>query len=163
VAVFEVRRDSALSASCAWARLTDWRRHGDFIPFTQVAVVETPDATASSPGTGGGAVFVARTGIGPLHFDDPMEVTYWRPPGDDPGVCRLVKTGRVVQGWAVLTVTPMAGGCSVSWTEDAAVRYTGPLLGWPTKVAAGFVFGRLVDKLLESPAREPDTVAPESP
>jgi hypothetical protein len=163
VAVFEVHRDSALSAPEAWARLTDWRRHGDFIPLTDVLVSGTPDATASSPGSGVGAVFVARTSLGPLHFDDPMEVTYWRPPVDGPGACRLVKTGRVVHGWAVLTVTPTSSGCSVSWTEDAAVRYTGVLLGWPTKVAAGFVFGRLVDKLLESPAREPDTVAPESP
>jgi hypothetical protein len=161
VAVFEVRRDSELSASQAWARLTDWRRHGDFIPFTDVLVSGTPDVRASSPGTGVGAVFVARTSLGPLRFDDPMEVTYWRPPGDGPGVCRLVKTGRVVHGWAVLTVTPTTSGCSVSWTEDAAVRYTGALLGWPTKIAAGFVFGRLVDKLLETPGRQPDAVAPE--
>jgi hypothetical protein len=163
VAVFEVRRDSALSASQAWARLTDWRRHGDFIPFTDVLVSGTPDPTSSRPGTGVGAVFVARTSLGPLHFDDPMEVTYWRLPDDGPGVCRLVKTGRVVHGWAVLTVTPAASGCSVCWTEDAAVRYTAALLGWPTRVAAGFVFGRLVDKLLETPARDPDGVPPRAP
>jgi hypothetical protein len=161
VAVFEVRRDSALAASEAWVRLTDWRRHGDFIPFTDVLVSHTPDATASSPGTGVGAVFIARTSLGPLRFDDPMEITYWRAPGDGPGVCRLVKTGRVVQGWAVLTVTPGSSGCSVSWREDAAVGYTGALLGWPTKVMAGFVFGRLVDKLLETPAHSPDGAAPE--
>jgi hypothetical protein len=161
VAVFEVRRDSALSASQAWARLTDWRRHGDFIPLTDVFVSGPPDGTASNPGTGAGAAFVARTSLGPLHFDDPMEVTYWLPPGDGTGVCRLVKTGRVVHGWAVLRVTPTSSGCSIRWTEDAAVRYTGALLGWPTKVAAGFVFGRLVDKLLETPARETDGVAPE--
>jgi hypothetical protein len=161
VAVFEVHRDSALSASEAWVRLTDWRRHGDFIPLTDVLVSGTPDATASSPGSGVGAVFVARTSLGPLHFDDPMEVTYWRPPADGPGACRLVKTGRVVQGWAVLTVTPTSSGCSVNWTEDAAVRYTGVLLGWPTKVAARFVFGRLVDKLLATPAQKRSGVAPE--
>jgi hypothetical protein len=151
VAVFEVRRESGLSAPEAWARLTDWRRHGDFIPLTEVQVVASPDASAITPGAGSGAVFVARTSIGPLHFDDPMEVTYWRAPSDTPGVCRLVKTGRVVQGWAVLTVTPTSSGCSISWKEDAAVRYTRALLGWPTKVSAAFVFGRLVDKLLQSP------------
>jgi hypothetical protein len=161
VSVFEVHRDSALSASEAWARLTDWRRHGDFIPLTDVLVSGRPDATASSPGTGVGAVFIARTSLGPLHFDDPMEVTYWCPPGDGPGACRLVKTGRVVHGWAVLTVTPTSSGCSVTWTEDAAVRYTGALLGWPTKVAAGFVFGRLVDKLLATPAQEHGGLAAE--
>ena len=41
-----------------------------------------------------GATFVARTALGPLHFDDPMEVTQWRPPTDDePGVCTIAKRG----------------------------------------------------------------------
>jgi hypothetical protein len=150
VAVFEVRRDSALPASEAWNRLTDWRRHGDFIPLTEVLVAGSAGETA--PATGLGTVFVARTSLGPVHFDDPMEVTYWRPPDDRAGQCRLVKTGRVVQGWAVLTVTPAASGCTVSWREDAAVRFTGTVLGWPTKVSAAFVFGRLVDRLLSAPA-----------
>jgi hypothetical protein len=130
--------------------LTDWRRHGDFIPFTQVLVTGNGDAGRVNDGHGPGGTFVARTTLGPFHFDDPMEVTYWQPPGDGPGVCRLVKTGRVVTGWAVLTVTPTTTGCTVCWREDAAVRFTGPLLSWPTKIAATRVFGRLVDRLLAS-------------
>jgi hypothetical protein len=162
VAGFEVRRDSVLTAAQAWARVTDWRRHGDFIPFTEVLVVGSADTTSRTPGAGLGAVFVARTSLGPLHFDDPMEVTYWRPPADGPGVCRLVKTGRVVTGWAVLTVTPTSSGCSVSWREDAAVRYTGALLAWPTKMSAAMVFGRLVDKLLTTPPPQPDNAVAEN-
>jgi hypothetical protein len=153
VALFEVRRESGLSASQAWARLTDWCRHGDFIPFTVVSVTSTADVSAPGiPGQGRGAMFVARTSLGPLRFDDPMEVTYWQPPDDSAGVCRLVKTGRVVTGWAVLTVTPTTAGCSISWREDAAVRFTGALLSWPTRILAARVFGRLVDKLLEAPS-----------
>jgi hypothetical protein len=149
VALFEVNRHSAHPAAQAWALLTDWRRHGDFIPLTQVTMTGSGDG---GPGTGQGvgATFVARTSLGPFHFDDPMEVTYWQPPGDGPGVCRLVKTGRVVTGWAVLTVTPSSTGCSISWSEDAAVRFTGPLLRWPTKTSAKWVFGRLIDRLLAS-------------
>ncbi len=149
MAVFEVNRHSAHPAEQAWALLTDWRRHGDFIPLTRVLTTGDGDG---GPGTGQGvgATFVARTSLGPFHFDDPMEVTYWQPPGDGPGVCRLVKTGRVVTGWAVLTVTPSPTGSSISWSEDAAVRFTGSLLSWPTKIAARWVFGRLVDRLLTS-------------
>jgi polyketide cyclase/dehydrase/lipid transport protein len=149
VALFEVHRDSALTAPQAWARLTDWRRHGDFIPFTEVAVTGSAPHPPGTEGAGRGATFVARTSIGPLHFDDPMEVTHWRPPVDGDGICRLVKTGRVVTGWAVLTVTPTPTGCSITWKEDAAVRFTGTLLGWPTRLIAAKVFGRLVDNLLK--------------
>jgi hypothetical protein len=149
VALFEVHRDTTLTAARAWARLTDWRRHGDFIPFTEVVVSGSASQAPGTAGMGREATFVARTSIGPLHFDDPMEVTYWHPPDDGAGICRLVKTGRVVTGWAVLTVTPTPTGCSITWKEDAAVRYTGGLLSWPTKVLAAKVFGRLVDQLIQ--------------
>jgi hypothetical protein len=149
VALFEVHRDSGLTAPQAWARLTDWQRHGDFIPFTDVVVTDSAPETPGTPQPVPGATFVARTSIGPLHFDDPMEVTYWHPPDDGDGLCRLVKTGRVVTGWAVLKVTPTPTGCSITWKEDAAVRFTGALLSWPTRLLAGKVFGRLVDQLLQ--------------
>lgn len=141
--VFDVQRHTGQSAVRAWAQLTDWERHGDFIWLTKVSLT---GAAASQAGV----IILARTSVGPFGFDDPMEVTYWRPPsGAAPGVCRLVKRGRVVTGWAVLTVTPTTTGCSISWKEDAAVRFTGPLLAWPTRLVAARVFGRLVDTLLD--------------
>jgi hypothetical protein len=143
VSEFQVVRRSDLSAAEAWNRVTDWERHGEAIPLTTVQLTSRRDETGRVDG------FVARTSLGPLHFDDPMDVTYWSPPdGAEPGVCRIVKRGRVVTGWAVLTVTPETGGCTVRWRENASVRFTGPLLAWPTKVAAGYTFGRLVDRLL---------------
>jgi hypothetical protein len=143
VSKFEVERHPHLSAAEAWERVTDWERHGRFIPYTTVRLTSPPDDAGRVAG------FVARTTVGPLHFDDPMDITWWEPPaGESPGVCRIVKRGKVVAGWAVLTVTAEPDGCSVRWRENASVRFTGPLLAWPTKVAAGFAFGRLVDGLL---------------
>ncbi len=145
---FEVERHTGQSAVEAWRRLTDWERHAEFIPFTTVRLIPQEPGDSTLPGG-----FVARTSVGPLHFDDPMEITYWRPPsGGEAGVCRIVKRGRVVTGWAVLTITPTTTGCSIRWREDAAVRYTGTLLAWPTRVVAAQVFGRLVDGLMGSPA-----------
>ncbi len=146
MATFEVQRHTGESAVRVWTRLTDWERHSDFIPLTRVLL--------DGPRPDGQKVarrIVARTSFGPLQFDDPMEVTYWQPPsGASPGVCRLVKRGRVVTGWAVLTVTPTTTGCTIRWREDAAIRFTGALLAWPTRVVATRVFGRLVDGLLGS-------------
>src|SRR3712207_7122146 len=66
---------TTLFRSEAWRRLTAWPRHGEAVPLTRVTVT-TP------PPTGEGTMVVARTGLGTLSFDDPMEVTVWRPPGD---------------------------------------------------------------------------------
>ncbi len=165
MASFQVVSHTRLSAQAAWAQLTDWPRHGNFIPLTEVRV------TAKAAG-GVGTVFVARTSIGPLGFDDPMEVTYWRPPSaQQEGVCRIVKLGRVVTGWAVLTVTPDGsgstprktdggpancdGGATIRWVEEAQFRAAGPLLNWPNSLAGKYVFGRLVHGLLApEPAHE---------
>ena len=42
MAAFTVARTSPLSAEQAWRRLTDWERHGDFIPLTTVALSQIP-------------------------------------------------------------------------------------------------------------------------
>ncbi|NEC81673.1 SRPBCC family protein, partial [Streptomyces sp. SID7958] len=89
---------------------------GSAVPLTRITVT-TP------PPTGEGTVFVARTGLGPLSFRDPMEVTVWEPPGDGtPGRCRLEKRGRVVTGWAEIEVRPGPGGrARVEWREDLRI------------------------------------------
>lgn len=139
---FDITRKTTLSATEAWARLTNWERHSGLIPFTVVRL-------APGPGVGLGSGLVARTTLGPLRFEDPMEVTFWRPPTDTAaGVCRIVKRGRVVVGWAVLTVTPTASGAVVNWHESAHFGFAGEFLKWPTGVAGRLVFSRLVEGLL---------------
>jgi hypothetical protein len=141
VAGFDVVRHTPLSAAEAWRRVTAWERHGELVPLTRITVNTAP-AT-------GQVSFVARTAIGPLGFDDVMAVTYSRAPTDSkPGLVRIVKQGRVVLGWAVLTVTPTDSGSEVRWHEEARLRGTrGPIVAVVDRVVARG-FGRLLDGLL---------------
>lgn len=106
----------AAPAERTWAALVDWPAHGRWVPLTRVDVL-TPS------GAGVGARFVGRTGLGPLGFDDPMEVVRWEPPVEGrPGRCRVVKQGGVVRGEAWFEVHDLPGGRSrVAWTEDVVL------------------------------------------
>ncbi|MBH0242811.1 hypothetical protein I3W98_08360 [Streptomyces cavourensis] len=89
MAVFRIERFSPLPAAEAWRRVTDWERHAEHVPLTAITV-------AGGAPTRVGTVFTARTGVGPLAFDDPMEVVRWTPPaGGRAGVCLLEKRGSV--------------------------------------------------------------------
>ncbi len=140
---FQLERTAPLSPDEAWRRLTEWPRHGDVVPLTRVTVV-TPGPNRE------GTVFVARSGLGPLAFDDRMEVTVWRPPAEEaPGLCRLEKRGRVVLGWAEIEVRPGPGGrARVVWREELRVRLLPGLFDGPLRAAARYVFGRAVNRLL---------------
>ncbi|MEU6479927.1 SRPBCC family protein [Streptomyces sp. NPDC047017] len=143
---FCLERTPPLPPDETWRRLTQWRRHAEAIPLTRVTVL------TSAP-QGEGTCFVARTGIGPVRFDDRMEVTRWHPPADgEPGLCRLEKRGRVVLGWAEIEVRPGPGGrARVLWREEVGVRFLphlfDPLLGR----AARAMFGRALNRLLRMP------------
>ena len=143
VVSFLIERTAPLPLSEAWRRLTEWPRHGKVVPLTRVTLL-------TAPPTGEGTVFVARTGFGPLAFDDRMEVTVWRPPTDDePGLVRLEKRGRVVRGWAEIEVRPGPGGRSrVVWREELAVRLLPGLFDPLLLGASRRMFGRAVNRLL---------------
>ncbi|MFM9444337.1 SRPBCC family protein [Streptomyces acidiscabies] len=141
---FSLERTVPLPPEEAWSRLTEWRRHGDVVPLTRVTVL-TPAPT------GEGTVFVARTGLGPLSFDDRMEVTVWRPPSADgaPGLCRLEKQGRVVLGWAEIEVRLGPGGrARVVWREELRMRFLPGFCDPAVRVGARVVFGRAVNRLV---------------
>ena len=122
--VARLRRRTAHSALPAdgVARVTDWERHGDFVPFTTVH---------GGPRDPRRARAVRRPhGDRPTGLRRPMVVTYSRPPsrGRVPASPGIVKQGRVVLGWAVLTVTPTESGSEVRWHEEARLRGTrGPV------------------------------------
>ena len=130
MALIEIVRDVHLSQDEAWNRLTDWPRHGDFVPLTSIRL------------TGDG--FVARTGIGPLAFDDPMEIVAF----EAPTFCRLEKRGRVVTGWAELRVDPHGDLTRIVWREDIHVAGTPRFADGLTKASSRRLFGKVIDGLL---------------
>ena len=139
---FVITVDTALAPEEAWRRLTDWPAHGRAVPFTTVTV---PPTTA--PGT----VVLARTALGgPLArvgFDDPMEVIDWEPPR----YCRLEKRGRVIHGWAELSVEPLASaGSRVTWREVALPARLPRFAMRPAGVAGRRLFTRVVRRLLSA-------------
>ncbi|MFD3512825.1 SRPBCC family protein [Streptomyces sp. NPDC058657] len=140
MALFRITARTPLAPADAWLRLTAWERHAAQVPFTRITVT-TP------PPTRQGTRFVARTKLGRLGFDDPMEVAAWEPPYH----CRLEKHGRVVRGWAEIDVRedPEGGtGSRVVWTEDLRLwglpRWCDPVLAGAGRV----VFGRAMRALL---------------
>ncbi|MDY7090299.1 MAG: SRPBCC family protein [Actinomycetota bacterium] len=156
MAQFTVVQEVDAPAGAVWATLVDWPRHGDWAPLTVVRRLP-------GPSEGVGAGFVARTGVGPLAFDDPMTVTTWQPPMDNRVArCEVVKSGRVVHGRAWFTVTPLPGDrCRVVWFEDVTVspraltRYAAPLLSAAGRL--GFA------ATLRALARDVERAAPANP
>lgn len=136
---FTVLRHTPLPPDLAWASVTDLAEHTHDVPLTDVVVPE-----------GGlvlGAEVVARTRLGPLAVADRMLVT-----AVEPGRrLRLVKVGRLLHGWADITVLPdpeSPGGARVEWVEELwlpglrrLTRPVGDRLG-PA------LFGRVVDGVL---------------
>ncbi|MEU0692698.1 SRPBCC family protein [Streptomyces niveus] len=151
--VFRVERRTALPAEEAWRRVTDWPAHGRRVPLTRI-LVRTPGPT------GTGTVFVARTGLGRVRFDDPMEVVRWEPPvPGSPGRCRLEKRGRAVRGWAEIEVTGTETGAGsdgrtlVTWTEELRLGFLPRFIDGVTARTGRVVFGRVVDGLLRGQGR----------
>ncbi|MFF7816306.1 SRPBCC family protein [Streptomyces roseolus] len=145
MSLFRVVRVVPLAPAEAWRRLTDWPAHGRRVPLTRTTVLTSGPSRV-------GTRFTARTGIGRLGFDDPMEVTRWQPPrGDGPGLCRLEKYGRPVRGWAEIEVAPEPGGTRVVWTEDLSVRGLPRAFDGVLARAGRAVFGRALDGLLGTP------------
>lgn len=140
---FVVSHDSPLPVDDAWVRLTDWPRHGDHVPFTVVAIT-------TAPPTGVGTVFVARTGVGRVGFDDVMEIVEWAPPADGlGGHCRIEKRGRVMKGWAELTVDAHGTGSRTTWREVAAPVHLPGFARGLNDASGKKIFGRVVRGLLD--------------
>ena len=122
-------REVPLTQEEAFARLTDWQRHADLLPFTDVRPTETG--------------FVVRTAVGGVGFDDPMDIVQW----DPPRFCRLEKRGRVVRGWADICVWPTDTGSKVVWREVAHVTGVPRMMARVEKAVGTTLFRRLLNGL----------------
>lgn len=124
---FTVHRTVGASAQRTWDVLTDWPRHTGTVPFTHVRSVLAPDGRKHGVGSG----LVARTGLGPVAYEDHMTVTCWQPPSaGSTGRCWLRKEGGLVTGEVELAVVPVAPRrCRVTWTERVDIAAVHSLPG----------------------------------
>jgi hypothetical protein len=142
MAPFVLVRDTPLSPEAAWARIVDWPQHARWVPLTTIEVT-TP------PPTGLHTVFNARTSVGRIAFDDPMEVVEWSPPAPGrPGHCRLEKRGTVMLGWAELSVRANGSGARVTWREDAMPAKAPRIAARAAALSGRLLFGRVLRGLL---------------
>lgn len=139
--MFTVSASAAESIEAVWARVSDLAGHAEGVPFT------TGSADPGEPGLGWR--FVARTGLGPLGFDDPMVITAWDPPRR----LRVEKTGRVLSGWADISLASLPqGGTRVTWQEEVLpaqpriARRVRPIFD----AAGRVVFGRALRRMLDA-------------
>ncbi|MCM2430345.1 SRPBCC family protein [Streptomyces sp. RKAG337] len=142
MALIRIERSSPLPVEEVWRRLTHWERHAAHVPLTSITVTTPPPTRL-------GTVFVARTGLGPVGFDDPMEVVRWEPPAPGgTGRCRLEKRGTVVVGWAEIDVGARDTGSRIVWREDLRVRRLPRLFDGLTVRSGRLMFGRAITGLL---------------
>ena len=134
---FTVTREVLATPERVWAAVSDISRHTAHVPLTTVV----PDPLGDRLG----AEHVARTAIGPVGFDDSMLVTAWEPPQR----MRIVKTGRLLAGWAEITVAPRESGSRVTWTEELWLRGAPRLTRRLADAAGQRLFGSVLDGLLE--------------
>ncbi len=91
--------------------LVDWSRQGEWMLGTRVQATHLE-------GRGAGARISAFTGVGPVGFVDPMEITLWEPPYR----CHVRHLGRVVRGTGAFDIEPVAQGRTrFIWSEQLQV------------------------------------------
>lgn len=109
---FVVVVETPLTPAQAWARVWDLDRHSEVIPLTVVS--SEPPGTALAAGVR----FGGRTALGPVGFDDPMEIVVWEPPATAAGCAVVAKAGRVIAGRIEVAFTPTdGGGTRITWRQ----------------------------------------------
>ena len=143
MADFHLTRRCAAPPTMVWDVVTDFAAYGDWMPLTRMRV----DAGVPRPGWG----FAGVSGLGRVGFSDSMLVTAWEPPdAEGRGRFRIVKTGRLLGGWAEIRVEPDGAGTRLDWHEDVVVRplpfkrVFAPVLGR----ASVWLYGRALDAMI---------------
>lgn len=141
---FAIERIVAAPPQRVWEVVTDWEGYARWIPLT------TMHLDQGSAGVGWS--FAGLTGIGRVRFSDVMRITDWTPPPEaGPGTFRLVKVGRLLAGWAEVTVLPLDGGqrTRLLWRENIVIRpiIVGRLLAPLTDRLNLALFSKVVDHM----------------
>jgi hypothetical protein len=141
-------RETSAPPTVVWSVLSDFAAYGSWMPLTRMRL----DPGEPRPGWG----FAGVSGIGPVAFADSMVVTEWVTPQEGTGArFRVLKTGRVLGGWAQVQVLPRGAGTRVVWDQDLTL----PLLPrWrPVDAAlgraAGWLYARALDAMLADAVR----------
>lgn len=149
---FEIERIVLAPPRQVWDVITDWSGYARWMPLTTMRLDPGP--------TRAGWSFAGLTGVGRLRFSDRMRITEWVPPSDEgegPGAFRLVKVGRLLAGWAEVSVLPVAGGeqTRLLWREDIVIRPTllGRLLAPLTDRLNKALFARVIDEMAAEAVR----------
>lgn len=147
---FVIERIVAVPPMRMWGVVTDWEGYARWIPLTTMRLDRGPTQVGWS--------FAGVTGVGPLRFSDVMRVTEWAPPSPPgAGVFRLVKVGRLLAGWAEVSVLPIAGGeqTRLLWRENILIRpvFLGRVLAPLTDRLNRALFARVVDAMAAEAVR----------
>jgi uncharacterized protein YndB with AHSA1/START domain len=145
---FVIERIVAVPPRQMWGIVTDWAGYARWMPLTTMRLDQGPTRVGWS--------FAGLTGLGRVRFSDVMRVTEWAPPAETGAAAfRLVKVGRLLAGWAEVSVQPIAGGeqTRLSWRENIVIR----------PVALGRLLAPLIDRLNRAVfARVVDAMAAEA-
>jgi uncharacterized protein YndB with AHSA1/START domain len=114
---FTIERTVAVPPPQVWEVVTDWAGYARWMPLTTMRLDQGPTRV--------GWTFAGLTGLGRLRFSDVMRVTRWAPPSESGAAeFRLVKVGRLLAGWAEVSLLPVAGGeqTRLLWRENIVIR-----------------------------------------
>jgi len=144
VGTFAIERLVDAPPQRVWEVITDWEGYARWIPLTTMRLDQGPARVGWS--------FAGLTGIGRLRFSDVMRITDWTPPPEaGPGTFRLVKVGRLLAGWAEVTVLPLDGGqrTRLLWRENIVIRpiIVGRLVAPLTDRLNEVLFSKVVDDM----------------
>jgi uncharacterized protein YndB with AHSA1/START domain len=145
-----IERTIAAPPPQVWDVVTDWAGYGRWMPLTTMRVEQGPPHVGWS--------FAGLTGVGRLRFSDEMRITAWDPPAEaGQGAFAVVKVGRVLSGWAKVSVVPTAGGANTRlvWLESIGLRpaLLGRLLAPLTDRVSRALFARVVDAMAAEAVR----------
>ena len=149
---FTLERVVAVPPPRVWDTVTDWASYARWMPLTTMRLDQGPTRVGWS--------FAGLTGMGRLRFSDVMRITDWAPPSEaGPGAFRLVKVGRLLAGWAEVSVSPIAGGeqTRLLWRENIVIRpiLLGRLLAPLSDRFNKALFARVVEAMAAEAASRP--------